>query len=70
MAQHQGHQTDVSSLLSHHQLVSPQRPHADVSLLPTWPSLRRSPGSWRADTLSNSTSHPRGPTSAHTNNQR
>jgi hypothetical protein len=34
MARHLGHQTSVSSLLSHPQLVSPGRPHADVSLLP------------------------------------
>jgi hypothetical protein len=32
MAQHQGHQTDVSSLPSLAQLVAPRRPHADVSL--------------------------------------
>jgi hypothetical protein len=35
MAQHQGHQTGVSLLLSQDQLVSPQCPHADVSLRPT-----------------------------------
>jgi hypothetical protein len=34
MAQHQGHQTSVSSLLSPDQLVSPRRPHADISLQP------------------------------------
>jgi hypothetical protein len=32
MAQHQGHQTGVSSLPSLDQLVTPQSPHADVSL--------------------------------------
>jgi hypothetical protein len=69
MARHLGHQNDVSSLLSHHQLVSPRRPHADVSLLPVALPAVVSPGSWRADALSSSTSRPRGPTSAHTNNQ-
>ena len=34
MARHLCHQNDISLLLSHHQLVSPQRPHTDVSLLP------------------------------------
>jgi hypothetical protein len=32
MAQHQGHQIDVSLLLSLDQLVTPRRPHTDVSL--------------------------------------
>jgi hypothetical protein len=35
MALHLGHQTSVSSLLSQDQKVSPQHPHANVSLLPT-----------------------------------
>jgi hypothetical protein len=35
MARHLGHKTNISSFLSQDQLVSPQCPHADVSLLPT-----------------------------------
>jgi hypothetical protein len=57
MAQHQGHQTNASSLPSLAQLVTPRHPHADVSL----------PTTGLSGALCNSTSCPRGATSAHAN---